>query len=363
VIRVAIIGTHGIPARYGGFETFAEEFSQLLVREGYNVIVQCEVSDGMPEYLNGVKLFYSPVKKSEHPLRYYYSGLKNSLRTSEIIIITGSIGAPFYFLNFFKRRVLITNTDGIEYKRSKWSILHRLFLRFTEMLAVRFSDIVIADSLSIMDFLSSKYRSSAGKLRLIEYGAVINQKYNAKHLEEYKLSVKGYYLVVCRLEPENNLIMIIEGYLKSHSALPLLIVGNVTPTAFVKNILGGYGSDKVIFAGGIYDKTVLSSLRYCCKAYIHGHSVGGTNPSLLEAMGNGNVIICHDNTFNREVTADSQFYFSDPDSCSEAIKKVEKLSEAEIDSFREKSCSRIRDYYNWDNIIGKYTRLIKSLKI
>ncbi len=360
--KIAIIGTHGIPARYGGFETFAEEISRLLLRSGYIVTVQCEISEVRTENYNGVGLFFSPVGKSDHPLRYYYSGLKESLNNSDIIIVTGSVGAPFYFLNFFKRRILITNTDGIEYKRAKWSVFHRLFLRFTELLAIRLSDIIIADSEAIKEFLGAKYGIGNEKIRVIEYGACLNMGFNAKHLEDHNLSFKGYYLVVCRLEPENNTQMIIDGYLKSGSELPLVIIGNVASTSYVRDIVSNYSSDNIIFKGGIYDKEILNSLRYCCRAYLHGHSVGGTNPSLLEAMGNGNVIISHDNVFNREVTADCQFYFSDSDSCAEAIQKVEKLSESQIDLYRDKSYSRIRDYYNWESIAAKYTRLIESLK-
>jgi glycosyltransferase involved in cell wall biosynthesis len=240
-------------------------------------------------------------------------------------------------------------------------LFHKLFLRFSEMLAIRFSDIVIADSISIRNFLAYKYSSSIEKIKVIEYGSAINQKYESRHLESYKLTFKNYYLVVCRLEPENNLIMIIEGFIKSGSRLPLVIIGNVSSTRYVKRLINNYSSDRVIFPGGIYDRTVLNSLRYGCRAYLHGHTVGGTNPSLLEALGNGNIIICHDNIFNREVTDSDQFYFTNADDCSGAIQRVEKLGESEIEVYREKAYCRIREYYNWDNILGKYIQLFTSL--
>jgi rhamnosyltransferase len=361
-MEVAVIGTRGIPARYGGFETFAEEISQLLVLSGYKVTVQCDPNDNISTVWNGVDLFYSPVTKSKHPLRYYYYGLKYSLKKSDLIIVAGTGGALFYFLNLFRRKILITNTDGIEYKRSKWSFLHRMFLRFTEQCAVHFSDIVIADSESIKKHLISKYNFSEGKIRVIEYGSRINKSYDVKILERYKLTFKSYYLVVCRLEPENNLTMIIEGYLKSGSEFPLVIVGAVTGTPYVRKLTDVYGSDKIIFTGGVYDKAALNSMRYGCKAYLHGHTVGGTNPSLLEAMGNGNIIVCHDNLFNREVSNNGQLYFTNSDELSGCLQKVEKLEESEAESYALRSYNRIMDYYNWGNIIRKYSELLSSLQ-
>ena len=358
--KISIVGTRGIPARYGGFETFAEEFSQLLVRAGYQVSVQCDPSENRPAMRNGVDLFYSPVSKTSHPLLYYYYGLRHSLGNSEIIIITGSAGALFYFLNIGRRRILITNTDGVESRRTKWSFLKRTFLKITEMLSMKMSDIIIADSLAIESYLKTTYGIFKPQIRVIEYGANINAHYEESDLSRYRLNYRGYYLVVCRLEPENNVRMIIEGYLKSGSDLPLVIIGNLSMTRYIRSLRSSGRSDKVLFIGGIYNKEELNSLRYGCKAYLHGHSVGGTNPSLLEAMANGNIIICHDNQFNREVTGDSQFYFSDAEECSLSIRKAELLSATEIESYRNNSLRRINDLYNWDSVLRKYINLFSS---
>ena len=155
--------------------------------------------------------------------------------------------------------------------------------------------------------------------------------------------------------------MIIEGYLGSLSEIPLVIVGNLTHNRYVKGLITKYRSNNVRFIDGVYDKDELSSLRYFCKAYIHGHSIGGTNPSLLEAMGNKNLIICHDNQFNREVTADAQSYFRNSEECKEIIRKTDVMSEHEIEVFRQSSINRIISYYNWDNILNKYLQLFYSI--
>jgi glycosyltransferase involved in cell wall biosynthesis len=360
-MRISIIGSRGIPARYGGFETFAEEISILLTRKGINVVVQCDKSENPISHYNGVSLYYSSATKSQNPFKYYYEGLRWGLRNSDIILVTGSGGAIFYFLKRPAGKVIITNTDGIESKRSKWSFAHRIFLKFSEMIAVWKSDYIIADSLSIKNYLINSYGKLEHKIRVIEYGSYINVTPDISVLGNFNLKSFSYYLIVCRIEPENNLSMIIDGYISSLSEFPLVIVGNLTNKRYVKGLITRYSSNNVRFLDGIYDKDELRSLRYFCKAYLHGHSIGGTNPSLLEAMGNKNLIICHDNQFNREVTADAQSYFSNSEQCAEIIRKTDVMNEHEIEVFRQSSINRIISYYNWDNILNKYLQLFYSI--
>ena len=361
-MKISIIGTRGIPSSYGGFETFAEEISVLLTREGYEVAVQCDKDSFDEERHRGVSLFYSSCTKSSDPLRYYFEGIRWALANSDIVIVTGSVGSIFYFMNLFRKKVLITNTDGIEYKRSKWSFIHRMYLRFSELLAIYLSDIVIADSMEIKNYLLKRYPFSDKRIRVIEYGAWVNDTVNVKILERYNLKSRKYYLVVCRLVPENNLSMIIDGYNVSGSSLPLIIIGQLGSESYVNKLVDKYNCEMVRFLDAIHDKEILGSIRFGCKAYIHGHSVGGTNPSLLEAMASGNAIICHDNRFNREVTDNKQLYFSDSYECSNLIKRIENMEDAEYQNRRKDSVSMITSYYNWENILEKYINLFNSLK-
>jgi len=356
-VKISIIGTHGIPGKYGGFETFAEEFSLLLVKYGHDVLVQCDNSLLKPDVYRGVRLFYSSSTKSNNPFKYYFEGLKLALNESDIVLVAGTGGAMFYFMKFFRKKTIITNTDGLESERLKWPLPHRIFLKISERLAVWFSDFVIADSDAIKKHLSESCRVARYKIRTIEYGAPVVNSFDENVLLKHKLRYEQYFLVVCRLEPENNVCMIIDGFLASETGKILIIVGNLTENKYVTKLVGGNKSNRIRFLGSIYDKSELNSLRYACKAYIHGHSVGGTNPSLLEAMGCGNIIICHDNVFNREVTANSQFYFKNAADFKNRISEVESLLPGQVTIMKESGVKRIRDYYNWEIIYKKYESL------
>ncbi|MCJ7449545.1 MAG: DUF1972 domain-containing protein [Bacteroidales bacterium] len=359
-MKVAIIGTHGIPGKYGGFETFAEEISILFKKNNYEVLVQCDSDSYQSDNLKGVKLFYSSVKKSQNPFRYYFEGLRLAMKQSDVIIIAGVGGAIYYFLNLFYKKILITNTDGIESKRSKWPGTHKFFLKFSERLAVKLSDFIIADSEAIKKHLSATYRFAKSRIRTIEYGAPIISSYDEHILNKYDIRYGLYYLVVCRLEPENNIRMIIDGFLASETDKKLVVIGNLSGNKYVAQLIKDYQSNRIRFLGGIYDKSELSTIRFGCKAYIHGHSVGGTNPSLLEAMGCGNITICHDNVFNREVTADNQLYFYSSNECTERINEVELMSPVQTRKLKESGLERIRNLYNWEIVFSKYVKLLKE---
>jgi glycosyltransferase involved in cell wall biosynthesis len=361
-MRIAIIGSRGLPAGYGGFETFAEEISVLLAERGFAVTVQCDRSDNMKSHFKGVGLFYSTTTKSENPLKYYSEGLTWGFKNSDIVLVTGSGGAIYYFRKKPEGKVLITNTDGIESRRTKWSAAHKIFLKLSEWIVIRKSDYIIADSESIKKYLTDSYGKYDDKIKVIEYGSHINDVPDQSVLKKFNLQNSDYYLVVCRLEPENNVSMIIEGYRSSLTVKPLVIVGNLTDNKYVNNLFSKYNSENVRFVGAIFDRKELNSLRYYCKAYIHGHSVGGTNPSLLEAMGSRNIVLCHDNQFNREVTGNAQSYFANSQECAAMIRRIDEMSEEELYVFRERAVERIRNYYNWEAILKKYLDLIHTVE-
>jgi len=359
-MRVAIIGSRGIPAKYGGFETFAQELSVRLVKMGLQVEVYCDLMENKIDYYDGVQLKYVSCTKTSNPLKYYYLSVRHAERNNDIVLICGAAGALFIYSKIFHRKVrYLTNMDGVEYLRDKWSPIKKIFIRFCIWTSVYLSDYVIADSKSIKEFLKRNYIIKDKRIIQIEYGADINIQPNLGLLSEFNLEKNEYYLVVSRLEPENNVDIIIEGYLESNIKKPLIVVGNLLKTKYVENLLQ-HKCEKVIFIGGIYDKEKLKSLRYGCKAYLHGHSVGGTNPSLLEALGSENIVIAHDNVFNREVTNNTMFYFKNPKECSEAIIKVDTLDELKTLEYRKLSIQRVTDYYNWDRIAQEYyTTIVK----
>ena len=362
-MKIGLVGTRGIPAKYGGFETFAEEISPLLAVNGFDITVQCD-KDSYPlnEY-KGVKLYYSPVSKSESPLKYFYEGIKWGIRNNDVIIVVSTAASLFYFFNFFRRRIILTNPDGLEHRRKKWSVAKKGYLRLSEMFAVRFSDYLIVDSDSIRRYFISTYKGVERKIRLIEYGAYQNRYSDIDVLNKYGIGQNSYFLIVSRLEPENNLEMILDAYSHAATICPLVIAGNILNNSHVKSLVTRYSSERIKFIGGIYDRKELNALRFSCKAYIHGHSVGGTNPSLLEAMGSHNIILAHDNEFNREVTLGNQLYFSTSEQCRNRINEIEIMTTKERERFKELSYSMIAAKYNWDNILKKYIDLLKEISV
>ena len=365
VIKIGIAGTRGIPSKYGGFETFVEELSTRLAGTGNALVsVYGDNESWNEEYYKGVKIQLMQVTKSEHPLRYYFLSLWRATKENDIVLVTGSGGALFYCLKFLTNRhvKIIINTDGLEHKRSKWSWIKRTFVLFLENLTVFSSDMIVADSAAIKKYWMNKYPSFLKrKIETIEYGAYLISQGSTSWLNEFGLEPQKYYLVVARLEPENNINLIIEGYLLSKSANPLVIVGGVSPeNKYVRRLLENR-SAKILFIGGLYNKEQLSSIRFHCKAYLHGHSVGGTNPSLLEAMGSGNLIIAHDNEFNREVTNNNAVYFGSAAECAKSIQETEQLPEVSRELIKTQYRERISEYYNWDNITAKYLDLFNRM--
>jgi glycosyltransferase involved in cell wall biosynthesis len=361
-MKVGIIGTRGIPAKYGGFETFAEEISVLLAKDDVNVTVYCDKpsTKEVEDHYKNVSLKYLRCRKSVSPLFYYFQSLKKALQENDIVIVTGTGGSFFYFLTLWKHKIIITNTDGLESSRAKWSKSKKCFIKLSEILAIKFSDHLVADAKGISDYLLDNYPSlQKSKLSTIEYGASINTTLIPEYLTKHRLKKDDYFLVVSRLEPENNLQMILDGYNSSSDSKPLIIIGNLIDNPYVKSLLKSQ-SEKIRFIGGVYNKEELCTLRTGAYAYIHGHSVGGTNPSLLEALGSSNICICHDNIFNREVTASKQLYFSTANELRSRIEELENLDEKQIIKIKNDALYQIKSYYNWENIATKYFSLLKK---
>lgn len=358
-MNVAIVGTRGIPGNYGGFETFAEEISIRLNCNANRISVYCDNDSSKLKSFNGVNLEYSRYNKTNNPILFYLDSIFKASKKNDVMIVAGVGGSIFYFIPKFYGCKICTNIDGIESKRDKWSFFKKLYLKIAERFAILFSDIIIADSNGIKEYLLKKYGNIDKRIRVIEYGAYLNDESDNNLIHKYDLRFNDYYLVVSRLEPENNIKMIIRGYLNAPTDRPLIIVGNINNNDYVKNILS-FASEKVRFLGGIYDKNELNSIRHGCFAYFHGHSVGGTNPSLLEALGAKNISICHDNVFNREVTNSLMFYFNNSSDVTKSIINCESLDQASREQLKEAAALKIKCYYNWESMAKKYFTLLSE---
>ena len=361
-MNLAILGTRGIPARYGGFETFAEQLSTRLVGKGADVTVFCPSDSSRPdEQFQGVTLRFvtSPRAGAFTQILWDAKCFWAARRGFDVVYMLG-VGASFaaWLPRLFGSAVWI-NSDGLEWKRSKWSIPQRAYLALAEALSVCFASRIIADSAAIARYLRSRY-VSLKRVSTIAYGAEIpSPERDCSALGEWGLAPDEYYLVVCRLEPENHLSEIVEGFERSPAKLPLVILGNIeNPNDYVQDLLARRSS-KVRFLGTVYDSGKLASLRCNARGYFHGHSVGGTNPSLLEAMACSSLVIAHDNEFNREVLEDSGLYFTTSDTLAKLIASID-AGEVNVAALRQRAAEIIHRRYLWSQVTDAYFELLKS---
>jgi glycosyltransferase involved in cell wall biosynthesis len=243
--------------------------------------------------------------------------------------------------------------DGLEWKRSKYSKKVQWFLKHAEKWAAKHGDILIADSVGIQQHLKDTYNKDSV---FIAYGAHVFETPDTSILSKYNVAAHGYHMLIARMEPENNIELIIKGYIQSKSEKPLLIIGK-TENEFGTYLVNSYGSNtRICFLGGIYDQTAINNLRYYSHLYFHGHSVGGTNPSLLEAMASNALIAAHNNVFNKAILGDDAFYFSNPGEVAGVIMKCN--SKESYTSFLTGNTQKIRTQYSWARITDLYEQVL-----
>ncbi|TSE30558.1 DUF1972 domain-containing protein [Tepidimonas charontis] len=363
-LRVAILGTRGIPARYGGFETFAEQLAVRLVQRGFEVTVYAE-ADGpvQPDQMyRGVRVRFRRRRRwgPASVIAYDCACLWDARRGYDLVYMLG-YGAAWacWWPRVWGTPVWI-NVDGLEWARSKWSGLARLYLRLMEWAATRTATCLIADADAIARRFRQRYPRGA-PCTTIAYGAdvVDPAQVPVEPLAAWGLTPAQYALVVARPEPENHILEIIEGFLQHGGQWPLVVVGDVSgATAYQRRLLA-LRSPRVRFIGPVYDSAGLTALRAHAAVYLHGHSVGGTNPSLLESMACGSLVIAHDNPFNREVAGDIADYFDSPTSLAAALEKLYRQPPAVLQRRRRWARDIIRRRYDWDRIADAYVRLIR----
>lgn len=363
-MRLGIMGTRGIPNNYGGFEQFAEYLSHGLVKKGHEVFVYNSHTHPYKENTwNGVTIIHKqdPEDRIGTAGQFIYDLnciIDSRKRKFDALLNLGYTSSSVWGFLFPRKTVVITNMDGLEWKRTKYNPSVRKFLMYAEKLAVHHSDVLIADSVGIQNYLKEKYAIASD---YIPYGANIFHSPDAERLTEFGVSPKGYNLLIARMEPENNIEVILDGIHSSSTEIPFLVIGNYK-NKFGMQLVEKFGNDKRIrFMGPIYDSDIINNLRYFSNLYFHGHSVGGTNPSLLEAMGSGALIAAHNNEFNRYVLREDGFYFSD----SEGVKQLVQQNDLRTNNtFRTaNNFEKIKNEYSWDTIVEQYEQmLLTSIK-
>lgn len=361
-MRIAIIGTRGIPNHYGGFEQFAEYFSVYLAEKGHEVFVYTSHNHPFQEKsFKGVHLVHTrnpednigKIGQFIYDLNCIWDTRKKNF---DIILQLGYTSSSVWHWLLPKKSIVITNMDGLEWKRTKYSKKVQWFLKHAESWAVNHSDFLIADSIGIQKHMKEVYNKDA---TYIAYGAHVFEYPNENVLLEYDLKSFQYNLLIARMEPENNVETILEGVAKSENKQTFLVIGNYNINSFGKSLYEKYSPFKHIhFLGGIYNQIHLDNLRYFSNLYFHGHSVGGTNPSLLEAMASNSLIIAHDNIFNQSILEDDAYYFSTSNDVKSYLTTINKLEETlKINRNKEK----IKKTYNWELINGKYLAFFEKV--
>lgn len=359
--RIAMIGTRGVPAKYGGFETCIEEVGSRLAARGHEVTVYCRSanSDTLPPEYMGMKLVWLPALRRRSLETISHTGLsvmhlfKNRV---DAAIVFNAANSPWLPVIRAAGIPVATHVDGLEWRRAKWGKLGRKYYRFAESLSVRLSDALIADASGIQDYYWDSFNA---KTELISYGAPILDHVGSERLGRLNLAPQGYHLVVARFEAENHVDMIVEGFARSGAKLPLVVVGSAPYSSGYTNRVRGLADGRVQFLGGVWDQALLNELYANALIYWHGHSVGGTNPSLLRAMGAGTATNAFDVNFNREVLRGEGAYFR----TVQEVCLLAEAAEADPDRTRARALATRQEAtrYEWDNVAESYEILCKQL--
>lgn len=357
-MHIGIIGTRGIPNYYGGFEQFATQLSAGLVQRGHTVSVYNSSNHPYQQKeWNGVAIIHckDPEPKLGTFGQFIYDRnclLDSHIQRFDILLHLGYTSDIVWRRQWKKDIIHIMNMDGLEWKRQKYNALTKQYLKWAEKKAVLSSDILVADSIGIQQYISSKYKKESV---YIPYSATPFSSPNPDSLNSLKINPYRYYLLIARMEPENNIEMIIQGFLSSESEFPLLVIGNISGK-YGNYIHTKYKDSKVVFTGGIYNNELLNNIRFYCRYYFHGHSVGGTNPSLLEAMACNCNIAAHHNIFNIGVLNDNASYFSTADEVSTII--INKQNPESERKRKEKNLEKIITQYEPNKMINDYETLM-----
>lgn len=362
-LTIAMVGTRGVPAAYGGFETAIEEVGRRLADRGHDVVVYTRGSERREKEFLGMRVVHLPavpVKQIETLSHTGLSALHLMVhRRPDATFVFNAANSPFLPLLRLRRAPVALHMDGLEWRRSKWGPRGKAYYRWAEQFGVRTADALIADAPGIADYYRHQFNVPT---ELIRYGAPILDQLPERSVDEMGLTPGGFHLVVARFEPENHVLEIVEGYRDSDAKLPLVVVGSAPYSAgYTQEIQRvADGDDRIKLVGGVYDQELLDALYANAVTYLHGHSVGGTNPSLLRAMGAGTAVIGFDVPFNREVLDGNGWFFAN------AADVAAQVVEAESDPARTASlATQVREVartrFRWDDVADEYEALAQRL--
>jgi glycosyltransferase involved in cell wall biosynthesis len=358
------MGTRGVPALHGGFETAVEEIGRRLAARGYEVTVYCRnPGQQRTEYL-GMTLVNAPALRHRMTETLSHTAVSTAHAIikdrPDVVLLLNAGNAPLLRPLQLAGIPTAIHLDGLESKREKWRGTGARYYRWAERASVRWGDQVIADSQAIADYVKAEYgRDSV----VIRYGAEIIDP-GTDRLGDFSLEQEGYHLIVARFEPENHVLDAVSAYRLSAENRPLVVVGSAPYShGYIEAVRAAAQKDpRIVFTGGIYDQQLLDQLYANARTYIHGHSVGGTNPSLLRAMGAGAPVLAYDVEFNREVTDGSAFFWTtEPDLTAIFDRSAGAGLDDRLAEFTASGLARIAAVYQWDSVTDEYESLIQGL--
>lgn len=358
---VRILGTRGVPAAHGGFETFAEHLALYLVERGWRVVVYCQEEGAgtiFEDVWQNVARVHIPVKQTgpKGTIVFDWKATAHAAQFGDLCLTLGYNTAVFCTLLRLKGIPNLINMDGIEWSRAKWSGLAKTWFWLNDWAGCWLGNHLVADHPKIKVHLSSRVRED--KITMIPYGAERVADAPVEAVRALGLEPGRFLTVIARAEPENSLLEIVTGFSRKPRGYQLAVLGKYEPeTVPYHRLVMDAAGPEVLFLGAIYDKAVVRALRFHSVAYIHGHQVGGTNPSLIEAMGAGNPVIAHDNQFNRWVAGDSAKYFSGAEVCSDRLDEV--LQDANLlCEMKAGILKRYHETFIWDMVLADYEKLL-----
>jgi glycosyltransferase involved in cell wall biosynthesis len=357
-MRIALVGTRGIPARYGGFETFAEELSTRLVLRGHDVTVYCRQRH--PErYYRGVRLVYLPAVRHKYldtVLHTALSTLHLMFHRRDAAIYCNAANALFTFLPRLAGMPVALNVDGLERNRKKWNVLGKAWYRISEWLATFLPNVVVTDARSIADYYLERFRKPS---EFIPYGAETGPVETREALDRLGLEPRQYFLYVSRMEPENNALLVRESFERVDTDLKLALIGDAPYAAGYIERVRATSDPRVILPGAIYGQGY-HELQSHSFAYIHATEVGGTHPALIEAMGRGALVLYLDTPENAEVAGGTGIPFTHENLAGQ-LQQVLDMTGEERDAWREKARRRVAERYSWEAVTDAYERLFRRM--
>ena len=360
---VRILGTHGVPANYGGFETAAENIALFLVAHGWRVIVYCQTDHEVPFYEDvwqGIERVNISVPNLGWlgTAKFDWMSIRHAIKSRDVCLTFGYNTGIFNVLQRIRGVPNVINMDGIEWSRKRWGFFRQAILYANERFAALFGNELIADHPELNTYLRT--RAPARKITTITYGAHRLTSTPTAPVEALGLAPKQYLTLIARAIPENSILEMVQGFSAKKRGIHLAILGSYDGDvdAYHRKVLDA-ASDEVVFLGPIFDPATVQALRYHSRGYLHGHTVGGTNPSLVEALAASNPVICQDNKFNTWVAGDAGLYFTsvkDVESCIDLLLGDPALAK----QLSLNAVARFESEFTWDHVAGQYEALLRK---